>query len=119
IAQQNMVAVRAEGSDSIARSFRSYQSLMDLHIDFGLKGNKEPAGYRRSLNLVNGVAAVRYELDGVVYTEEVFASAPDDVLMIRLTASERGKLNAAFSLTRWDDDRKDSLKDCRVTAPGT
>src|SRR3546814_6123669 len=56
---------------------------------------------------------------GVTYTEEVFSSAPADVLMIRLTVSEPGKLNAAFSLTRWDDEHTDSLKDCHVMARGT
>ncbi|QEC52876.1 alpha-L-fucosidase 2 [Anseongella ginsenosidimutans] len=119
IAQENMVAVREEGSDSIARSFRSYQSLMDLHIDFGRENGSRPQHYKRSLDLVKGIAVTSYELDGVIFTEEVFASAPDDVLMIRLTASEPGKLNATFRFTRWDDDRKDSLKDCRVTTRGT
>src|SRR3546814_204687 len=119
IAQHNMVAVRAEGSDTLARRFRSYQSLMDLHIDFRHQEETVPKKYRRSLDLVNGIARTTYRMDGVTYTEEVFSSAPADVLMIRLTVSEPGKLNAAFSLTRWDDEHTDSLKDCHVMARGT
>ena len=44
------------------------------------------------LDLDRGVAAVRYTIDDVVYTREVFVSQPDQVLVVRLTASRPGAL---------------------------
>lgn len=51
------------------------------------------AGYERSLSLDDAVAACRYAIGGVTYTREVFASYPDRVLAIRLTASRPGALS--------------------------
>ena len=36
-------------------------------------------------------------------TREVFASAPDDVLVVRLTADRPGQIDARFRLSRWQD----------------
>jgi hypothetical protein len=51
--------------------------------------------YERSLSLDDAVASCRYEADGVTYTREAFASHPDRVLAIRLTASRPGGLSFA------------------------
>ena len=42
--------------------------------------------YERSLNLDDAAAAVSYQKDGTIYTREYFASYPDEVIAIRLTA---------------------------------
>jgi alpha-L-fucosidase 2 len=73
----------------------SYQTMGDLFLTTGLKG--EPTDYRRSLDLDTGVATTTFKLDGVTYRREVFSSAPDQVLVVRLTADRPGKL--AFSAT--------------------
>jgi alpha-L-fucosidase 2 len=73
----------------------SYQTMGDLFLTANLKG--EPTDYRRSLDLDTGVATTTFKLDGVTYCREVFSSAPDQVLAIRLTADHPGKL--AFSAT--------------------
>ena len=66
----------------------------DLIFDFG---HEHVQNYRRYLCLDNAVSGVSYEYDGVKYEREYFVSYPDNVLAIRLTASEKGKL--AFTLT--------------------
>jgi len=76
---------------------RSYQTLMDLTLD-GPEG--DVADYERSLDLETGVASTSYSLDGVQYTREVFASAPDDVIVVRLTADEPGRITTDVSLSR-------------------
>jgi alpha-L-fucosidase 2 len=50
-------------------------------------------GYQRSLDMENALANVDYEIDGVNYSRRVFASYPDQVIVIRLTADQKGKIN--------------------------
>lgn len=59
-------------------------------------GHTEVENYVRELSLDDAIASVRYDVDGVTYAREVFASYPDRVLVIRLTASKAGAL--AFTL---------------------
>ena len=71
---------------------RSYQTLGDLELTFPALGQKEIKNYRRELDLDRAVATTSFDADGVTYTREVFASAVDDVLIIRQSASG-GKLS--------------------------
>lgn len=68
--------------------FGCFQTLGDLWLDFG--NLEEYQDYKRELDLTTGVVKVQYIQSGVKYTREVFASFPDQVLVIRLTA-DRGK----------------------------
>ncbi|WP_270089195.1 glycoside hydrolase family 95 protein [Sphingobacterium sp. SYP-B4668] len=96
-------------SDKVLRSdplrIRSYQSFGDFRIDFATKSYspKQITGYRRSLDIQTGVAAVQYELNGVQYKREIFASAPDNVIVIRLSANKPGQLTFRFSYGREQD----------------
>jgi alpha-L-fucosidase 2 len=72
-----------------------YQPLGDLRLAFPAGG--EVTGYRRELDLAEAVASVGYTRDGVGFRREVFASAPDDALVLRLSADRPGAL--AFTLT--------------------
>ncbi|MFB6128302.1 MAG: glycoside hydrolase N-terminal domain-containing protein [Halorhabdus sp.] len=87
---------------------RPYQSFGDLSIDVGHDG---VADYRRELDLSAGVARVRYEHDGTTYVREYFASAPDDAIVIRLTAEEPGAVNATVGLDRERDAQADTWDD--------
>ncbi len=73
----------------------SYAPLGDLLIDFDLPG--EPVEYRRELDLRTGVERTRFVVDGNEYTREVFVSAPDQVMVIRLTVEEPGSLDFTMS----------------------
>ena len=53
--------------------------------------------YRRSLDLTNGIAAVTYKSGGTTYAREYFASYPDKVMVVRLTA-ESGTLGFSLSM---------------------
>ncbi|MBE3099590.1 MAG: glycoside hydrolase N-terminal domain-containing protein [Planctomycetes bacterium] len=83
----------------------SYTSLGDLGLDFS-PGKATAADYRRSLDLDTAIARVQYNVDGVGYTREVFSSAPDQVLVVRLAADkpksrpgDPGQLTFTASLT--------------------
>src|SRR3974390_691069 len=59
-----------------------YQTVGDLLLTFPATTNVE--NYRRDLNLDTAEATVSYTSDGVRYTREVFANAPDNVLVLRV-----------------------------------
>ncbi len=70
---------------------QKYQSLANLHLFY--ENKEEAKNYKRWLDLGSGISGVQYEIDGVQFTREVFASAVDQTIAIRLTASEKGKIN--------------------------
>ena len=76
----------------------SYQTLADLLLDFSHGDTAED--YRRSLDLDTGVARVEYRAGGVRYTREVFASQPDQAIVLRLTADKPGALAFRVHLAR-------------------
>jgi len=77
---------------------RSYQPLGDIRIAFDLPDGV--AEYRRDLSLATGVAASRFKAGGVTHTREVFASAPDGILVVRLSADRPGSVTCRVSLAR-------------------
>ena len=73
-----------------------YQPFADLWLDF--PGHGGATDYRRSLDLGDGVARVRYVVDGVTYLREVFSSAVDQVLVIRISADRPGAVTFSAEL---------------------
>ncbi|MFW6103544.1 MAG: glycosyl hydrolase family 95 catalytic domain-containing protein [Bacteroidota bacterium] len=84
-------------------SFRSYQPLGDILLSF--EGLNDTNNYRRELNLNTGISSVAFDSEGQQHTRETFISATDDVLVIRLQAGDREKLNLDIHLTRSKDAR--------------
>jgi len=79
---------------------RSYQTLGDLFLDFGERDIKD---YRRELDLQTGICRITYSSAGIIFTEEVLASAPDNLIAVHLTSSEKGGLNLKIKLQREKD----------------
>ncbi|MBE9914910.1 glycoside hydrolase family 95 protein [Paenibacillus donghaensis] len=78
--------------------FGPYQPLGDVLLRF--EGQEQAAEYRRELDLQTGIAAVTYKMGSTEYSREAFASAADQVLIIRLTASKPGALSLTARLSR-------------------
>jgi alpha-L-fucosidase 2 len=55
--------------------------------------------YRRSLDLTNGLVSASYRKDGTTFRRTTFASEPDDVIVIRLTAEGRGRYTGTLALS--------------------
>ncbi|HEU0067529.1 MAG TPA: glycoside hydrolase family 95 protein [Sphingomonas sp.] len=62
----------------------SYLPLGDLLIDMG--HGDDATDYRRTLDLDQAIATVEYVQSGVRYRRETFASHPDQVVVVRLSA---------------------------------
>jgi alpha-L-fucosidase 2 len=73
----------------------SYQTVGELLLNFGASSFAE--SYRRELDLDSALATVRFTKDGVAFRRETFASAPDQVIVTRLTADRPGSVNLRAS----------------------
>lgn len=62
---------------------QSYQPMGDLHLEFPEASNVK--SYRRSLDLKRAVTTVRYQIGDTTFRRAVFASHPDQVIVVRLT----------------------------------
>jgi alpha-L-fucosidase 2 len=72
-----------------------YQPVGDLMMDFGAGG--DVSQYRRELNLDTATQRTRFSVDGTTYMREVFASHPDQVIVVRLVADKPGKISFTAS----------------------
>ncbi|MCB9138917.1 MAG: glycoside hydrolase family 95 protein [Caldilineaceae bacterium] len=90
-----------ERADELAKDMQglfneSYLPLGNLRLFFEHEG--EVVNYQRSLDLDSAAAAVSYEANGITFRREAFASAPDRVIVLRLSADEAGRLNFSAQL---------------------
>ncbi len=72
----------------------AYQNFGDVLVELGHSG---VAKYRRELDITKAVETVTYELNGVKYKREYFASHPAQVMVFRFSAS-KGAIDAKISL---------------------
>ncbi|WCJ58068.1 glycoside hydrolase family 95 protein [Fontisphaera persica] len=91
-------AAKLIGAKIMAKPLRQmpYQTVGDLRLAFAGSTNAE--NYRRTLDLDTAMATVTYTADGVRHQREVFASALDNVIVLRLTADPPGKLAFTASM---------------------
>ncbi|WP_204054031.1 glycoside hydrolase family 95 protein, partial [Microbispora rosea] len=73
----------------------AYQTVGNLRLTFG--SSSGVSEYNRVLDLTTATTTTSYLQNGVRYRREVFASAPDQVIAIRLTADRGGSIT--FSAT--------------------
>ncbi|MBG0568034.1 glycosyl hydrolase family 95 catalytic domain-containing protein [Actinoplanes aureus] len=79
----------------------AYQPVGNLRLAFGSASGASQ--YNRTLDLTTATATATYVLNGVRYQREVFASAPDQVVAIRLTAD---RANATTFTATFDSPQK-------------
>jgi len=72
-----------------------YQTAGSLMLSF--PGHESYQEFYRELDLDRAVATTRYKVNGVEFTRETFVSFADDVVVMRLTAAEAGKLSFTAS----------------------
>lgn len=77
-----------------------YQTLGDLYIDFGKEHAAQITDYQRYLDIDSALAGVRYRSGGITFSREIFSSAPDQALVLRLQADQSAALSAGFRLSR-------------------
>ena len=80
---------------------RHYEPFADLTFD--MRHGAQASAYRRDLDLARAVATTRYTVDGITYTREYFASAPDQVIVVRLRADAKNAISLTARLRRLGD----------------
>ncbi len=97
--------------------YGAYQSFGDVFLDMT---GTPPAvtGYRRDLDLAEGMARVRYEHGGVTYQREHLASYPANVLATNLSASRGGRISFVLRVTSPHAGHSVSVGGDRLTVRG-
>ena len=84
-----------------------YQAFGDLWIEFD--NESEVNDYHRELDLETGISTVSYVQDGVTYKRQTFASHPDGVIVVHLSASQPGSLSCQARLSTPHKESSTSL----------
>lgn len=87
----NGVAAYERGAEPEWR-FGNYTTLGELRVATGIDACDE-GSYSRTLSLDSALARVSFTAGGVRYMRETFCSHPENVLVVRFTASKKGKQN--------------------------
>lgn len=86
---EQMIEQYMEGPD-----IESYMPLGDLELIYDEEG--EISDYHRELDLDDGVVRVRYCQNGAMFTRELFVSAVDQVMAIRLHSEKKTSFTAVL-----------------------
>lgn len=89
---------------NVPQYFHPYQTLGNLFLDFDTDIDVHAIHhYRRELDLDNALVQVNYEVgrqDAIQYSREIFSSAADQVLVIRMTTTDAAGLTFAAKFDR-------------------
>lgn len=88
---------------------RHYEPLGDLLINMDHR-DTETSNYSRQLDLDSATTTVQYTTGEVTYNRELFTSYPDQVMVIRLTASEANSISFRTLLDRGNARNYDELE---------
>ncbi|HWD18337.1 MAG TPA: glycoside hydrolase family 95 protein [Verrucomicrobiae bacterium] len=88
-----------QGPGSSGPQYGCYQVLGNLRLSFP-GGGAPVTGYRRELNLNDAVASLSYVRGGVTFHREMFSTAPDQVMVLRLWADQPGQISFTTKLDR-------------------
>ena len=86
ITENSMVDIRSSST------YGGLTNFAEVYMDFG-HVNENVTNYGRDLLLDEGTAHVQYTYDGVTYSRELFASYPDKVTVVKLSADQAGKIS--------------------------
>jgi alpha-L-fucosidase 2 len=75
---------------------KAYQPFGDLRMEFA--GHENAVDYRRELDLDSALATTSYRVDEVTYRRDVFASHPDQAIVVRITADHRGSISFTLKM---------------------
>ena len=79
-------------------SYGTHLPLADLLLDFHAKDFSRVNGYVRLLDLDRGIAVTKFTAGGNRIVREVFASNPDEVLVVRMAGAKPGSLTFSVKL---------------------
>jgi alpha-L-fucosidase 2 len=98
---------------SVPLGQKTYQAFGDLNIHFNDQASV--SNYRRELDLTNAVSKVTYSANGINYTREYFASNPDQVIAVRLSADQKKALNFTLGFDALHESKMITAENSNIT----
>ncbi|MEK4055351.1 glycoside hydrolase family 95 protein [Paenibacillus sp. FSL F4-0087] len=84
--------------EMLGRDVEAYQPMGHFKLQHDeLDGNTYDE-FERELNLHTGITTTKYSYKGIHYVREVYASAPDDLMICTITADRKGSVNVSVTL---------------------
>ncbi len=99
----------SETMHGIPERIKSYQSVGDLFLEFA--HSDCVTEYRRELDLNTAVAKTTYRVGETNFTREVFATAVDNLIVIRVECDTPGQLAFDATMTREQDATVEVIAD--------
>ena len=81
----------------LGRNHQDYQPLGDLWMNF--KHTGAATNYRRSLDLATAISNVQYTVNKTTFKREIFASYPNRIIVIKLSAQGTDKINGDINFS--------------------
>ncbi len=81
-------------------TYQQWATLKLLFLDHHIEWSTD---YRREIDLDSGLITISYRLGDVRHTREIFASAPDDVIVVRISSTGSQERLLAMNLYRKQD----------------
>lgn len=69
----------------------TYQPLGNLYIEFDELS--DISNYCRELDMENAIVRTKFNSEGITYTREIFSSAVDQAIVLRISSDSEGKIN--------------------------
>ncbi|UOQ46975.1 glycoside hydrolase family 95 protein [Gracilibacillus caseinilyticus] len=92
----------------IPKSQRHYEPLGEINIDFDEINRYK--NYYRALDLNTAIVNTEFVTNNITYQREVFTSYPDQVMVIRLSATEQNSISFQASLDRGNTRNLDTTE---------
>jgi alpha-L-fucosidase 2 len=109
----------AEKLASMPMSVQYYQPMGRLNVQFTGHDQNKAKNYCRKLNMDSALVTVSYQLEGVSYKREIFASYPDQVIVMRLTANKKGSINFSTWLSSLQPSAVSHIENGVIIMEGT
>ncbi|KOY17112.1 glycoside hydrolase family 95 protein [Paenibacillus xylanivorans] len=84
--------------EMLGRDVEAYQPMGHLKLQHAELDEIPYDEFKRELNLHTGVTTTNYSYKGIRYVREVYASAPDDLMVCTITADLEGAVNVSVTL---------------------
>lgn len=95
----------------------SYQPFGNILLTF--PEHRESTNYQRKLDLENAISSLEYAVNGVKYKREIFASNPDQAIIVRLESSKKGALSFTVTLDSPHSNYDVTVEDNEIIIKGS
>ena len=121
VLEKDWVAADKEAEKLSGRpmSVQYYQPMGRLDIQFPGHDQDKVEKYIRKLSMDSALVTVSYQSGGVDYKREVFASYPDQVIVMRLTSGKKGAIDINASLSSLQPSATIHLENDDIVMEGT